>query len=166
LQAGAVSLAPELLEHACADLEKAVEQQRRALELNDREPRYRRDLTGHCRNLARAYVLLGRPREAGRTLDRLAGLSPPSSPDAYQNARFMAWFATEARRAGRAPGGGHEQVVKVCSERALGLLEKLVEAGHVPAARLKQGPYFNPLRDTPRFRDLVARKPGKPSRSP
>jgi eukaryotic-like serine/threonine-protein kinase len=138
-------------------LTRAVEHQRRAIELSKNGPAYRELLGGHLIDLAKIDLKLGAYDDAARlALD--APKTVPTSKRAQaclDSARILARLVTQASLDGKLAKSNHDRLTQNYLGRTIVLLREAIDTNPTLAEQIKIDPDIKPLESRPEFRAIM-----------
>jgi tetratricopeptide (TPR) repeat protein len=117
---------------------------------------YRRSLSSHLINHATLEREWGRPQSAAQMIAEMKKLWPDQPEELYQAAAQWAMTAGSMEKEAATWTADQKSLHDQCQEDAIKTLAEAIAAGFHDAARLKQDPHFDSLRELPAFKALMA----------
>jgi serine/threonine protein kinase/tetratricopeptide (TPR) repeat protein len=131
---------------ALALLEEARPHVQTALTARPKDPWFRETYRDHLEALAATRRGLGDHAQTATTADELAGFGFQPARDTYNAARLLAACVTLAGKDDRLAVAKREELARLYADRALAMLQRILEYGFTDVAGLKNDPDLEPLR--------------------
>jgi serine/threonine protein kinase len=127
-----------------------------ALKADPNDPVYRHFYRNHLIHLAGCYLGLSNFAQAAATADELVRFGYAPAADNYEAARDLSACAAGAGMDAQLDEAKRKELVQSYSDRSLARLQEAVARGFKDAARIKQDPAFQPIREREEFKKLLA----------
>jgi len=145
-------------------VERAIEQQRLAIEINPENAMFHQFLRNHYSTLATILLQLEEHVDAAQVAAELAGASPHRAAESYNAACFLARCIPLANGDAALPGPARQAAADDYARRAIAQLKVAVASGFNDLNHIDKDPDLEALRDRDDFRQLLEKlKSASPS---